>query len=123
MQNTWCMRWHIKPDNTVHPVDSKNESIHFKVEAVQGFLEYAPKKMVFYGRQEHIFLVHNWQVTRRINDPDTKNINKYTYYLFPEFDEEDFPFIVSSGESTMNIVNVKTGWMGVLIKAATSVLH
>ena len=34
MQNTWCMRWHIKPDNTVHPVDSKNESIHFKVEAV-----------------------------------------------------------------------------------------
>ena len=78
---------------------------------------------MFYGRQEHIFLVNNWKVTRRINDPDTKNINKYTYYQFPEFDEEDFPFVVSSGESTMNIVNVKTGWMGVLIKAATSVLH
>ena len=43
--------------------------------------------------------------------------------MFHGFDLEEFPFVVASGESTFNIVNVKTGHMEVLIKAATSVLH
>ena len=79
--------------------------------------------MCFYGRQEHLFIVHNWKVVRRINDVDQKNINKYSINMFPGFDAEDFPFLVCSGESSFNIVNVKTGHMEVLIRAATSVLH
>ena len=123
MQNTWCMRWHIKPDCTIHPVDAKKQSIHFKVEAIQGFTEFAPNKMCFYGRQEHLFIVHDWKVVRRINDPDQKNINKYSLNPFPGFDLDSMPFLVSSGESTFNLINVNTGHMEVLINAATSVLH
>lgn len=123
MQNTWCMRWSLKPDATVHPVDSKKQSIFFKVEAIQGFCEYAPNRMCFYGRQEHLFIVHDWKVVRRINDANLQNINKYSINTFPGFDEEEFPFLATSGESTYNLVNVKTGHMEVLIRAATSALH
>ena len=124
MQNTWCMRWKFDGDHLrVGPTDMKEESILFKVEAIQGFCEYARNHFVFYGRQEHLYLVKDWSVTRRINDPDSKNINKYSINMFEGFDIETFPFVVTSGESTFNIVNVKTGHMEVLIKAATSVLH
>lgn len=124
MQNTWCMRWKFDAERLqVGPVDMKTNSILFKTEAIQGVCEYAPNKFIFYGRQEHLFLVDNWRVTKRINDPDSKNINKYSINMFEGFNLEAFPFIVTSGESTFNLVNVKTGHMEVLIKAATSVLH
>ena len=80
-------------------------------------------KMIFYGRQEHLFIVHDWKVVLRIDDPDASNINKYSITPFAGFDLAKFPFVVTSGESSLNIVNVKTGWMGVLISAATSTLH
>ena len=108
---------------TSKPYDMKNDSILFKTEAIQGVCEYAPNELALFGRQEHIFIVVDWEVKRRINDSDIKNINKYSLNRFYGFDKNDFPFIVSGGESTFNIVNVKTGHMEVLIKAATSVLH
>ena len=124
MQNTWCMRWNFDGDRMkIAPANMKTQSILFKVEAIQGVCEYAKNEFVFYGRQEHLFIVKNWEVSRRINDNDSKNINKYSINMFHGFDLNDFPFIVTSGESTFNIVNVKTGHMEVLVKAATSVLH
>ena len=101
----------------------KTESILFKVEAIQGVCEFAKNQFVFYGRQEHLFIVKDWKVVKRINDSDSKNINKYSINMFHGFDINNFPFIVTSGESTFNILNVKTGHMEVLVKAATSVLH
>ena len=59
----------------------------------------------------------------KIDDPDGKNINKYAIVPFLGFDLKTFPFIVTSGESTFNIVNVNTGHSEVLIQASTSTLH
>ena len=108
---------------TTAPRDMKRESILFKTEAIQGVCEFAPDEFALFGRQEHIFIVKDWEVKRRINDQDIKNINKYSLNRFYGFDKDSFPFIVSGGESTFNLVNVKTGHMEVLVKAATSVLH
>ena len=124
MQNTWCMRWKLdEKDCTVAPVDSKKEAIWFKTEAIQGLVEFAPNKLCFYGRQAHLFIVEDWKVMKKIDDPDGKNINKYSFQVFPGFDLKNFPFIVSSGESSFNIINVSTGHMEVLIDAPTSALH
>ena len=124
MQNTWVMRWSFDGDRmTTAPRDMKRESILFKTEAIQGICEFAPDEFALFGRQEHIFIVKDWEVKRRINDQDIKNINKYSLNRFYGFDKDSFPFIVSGGESTFNLVNVKTGHMEVLVKAATSVLH
>ena len=123
MQNTWVMRWKIESDCSIKPVESKAESIHFNKEAIQGALEYAPKKMILFARQEHLFIVHNWRVVMLIKDPDIRNISKYSITPFLGFNEETFPFVVTSGESSINIVNVKTMTMDVLVKCATSVLH
>lgn len=79
--------------------------------------------MIFYARQTNILLVSKWVVTKVIEDPNLKNINKYSFNSFPNFDLDNFPFVVVSGESTFNILNVKTGWMDALVKASTSALH
>lgn len=123
MQNTWCMRWKLESDCTISPINPKTESIHFKTEAVQGCCEFAPGKMIFFARQEHLFVVHNWKVVGVIRDRDTKNINKYSITPFPGFDANTFPFVVTSGDSTFNLVNVKTGQMDVLINVSTTVQH
>jgi len=116
MQNTWCMRWKLQEnDCSVEPVDSKKEAIWFKKEAIQGICEYSPNKFCFYGRQAHLLIVEDWKVMRKIDDPNPGNINKYCFMVFPGFDLKTFPFIVSSGESSFNLVNVSTGHMEVLV--------
>ena len=45
------------------------------------------------------------------------NTDKYSFNVFPGFDEETLPFVVASGESSFNLVNTKTGHMDVLIHA------
>jgi len=101
----------------------KTESIWFKVEAVQGCHEFAPNKFIFYARNAHLFIVHDWKVVRKIDDKNLKNINKYYIDALPGFHPTNFPFVACSGESSINIINVNTGYMDVLVGAAPSALH
>ena len=80
--------------------------------------------MIVSGRDpNHLFIVLNWKVIHKIIDPDVKNVEKISFTLFPSFSLERFPFMVISGESSINIVNVSTGYEDVLIKARRSVDH
>ena len=83
--------------------------------------EYRPNKMVIYAQPTHLFIVHNWKVLKRIEDDDSKNIAKFFISPIPNFDETTFPFIVMSGESSFNILNVQDGHIEPLIQAASSV--
>ena len=124
LSNTWIIRCRLDPsDNSLEAIDRYEESILFKTEACQGICEYAPNKMVMYGRPTHLFIVHNWQVIRKVQDADQKNQNKYAIDVMPGFDEQTFPFLVCSGESSFNIFSVKEDYMEPLVNAATSVMH
>ena len=45
------------------------------------------------------------------------NMQKYWIIPLPGFDEETFPFVVSSGFETLNLINVKTKSGQILVKA------
>ena len=98
-----------------------SESIVFKHEACHSVCEYLPNKMVIYGQPTHLFIVHNWKVLNKIEDDDSKNIDKHFICPIPNFHEKEFPFLVMSGESSFNILNVKDGHIEPLIMAASSV--
>lgn len=104
-------------------VDKKEESIMFRSEACQGICEYAPNRMAIYARPAHLFIVHDWQVIRRIEDADAKNQNKYAIERMPGFDDVTFPFLVCSGESSFNLFSIKDYYMEPLVNAATSAMH
>ena len=95
----------------------------FRSEACQGICEYLPNKMAIYARPAHLFIVENWQVMRRIEDPDAKNVHKYAIAVMPDFDLVKFPFLVCSGESSFNLFSVKDYYMEPLVNAATSAMH
>ena len=64
-----------------------------------------------------LLVVHDWCTIRKIEDPNQANISKYWIARMPFFDEETFPFLVSAGYETFNLVNVKDFTQDVLIQA------
>ena len=72
--------------------------------------------MLLYIKAKDLLLAANGHITKRIEDPDEGNGQKFWFSPLPEFDVETFPFVISSGLETFKIVNVKTGYMQDLIK-------
>ena len=63
--------------------------------------------MVIYGQPSHnLFLLTDWQVILTVKDPFFKNINKHFIERLPRFDMQTFPFLMMSGESSFNLLNV-----------------
>ena len=58
-----------------------------------------------------MLLMKVWEVMCRTNDPDSRNINKCSLISLEGYDLDMFPFVVTSGESTFNLVNVRIGYM------------
>ena len=51
---------------------------------------------------------------KRVSDPDAGNTLKNQITMLPSFDPE-FPFLAFSGQKTLNILNIKTQTMQILI--------
>ena len=51
---------------------------------------------------------------KRVSDPDAGNVNKKQITMLPSFDPE-FPFLAFSGMKTLNILNIETQTMQILI--------
>ena len=60
-------------------------------------------------------VVRNWNVTNIISDPVVGNRSKFFQAIPPFFDINNYPFVVSSGLVTYNLINVRTGKMQILI--------
>ena len=52
-------------------------------------------------------LVHDWTVIRKISEPNVKNKKKFHFIQLPGFDTDKFPFIVYSGNKTINLLNIR----------------
>ena len=75
----------------------KNKAIYLKNELCQALFEFAPNQMILYAHLVHMFIIRNFKVTRKIDDPNMSNSYKFSFNVFPGFDEETFPFVVASG--------------------------
>ena len=111
-KNTWVVRVSVDPDTfQLQAVNLETESMMFMNEACHAICEYKPNKMVIHATLTHLFIVNDWKVLHRIDDGDSKNREKHFISPIPNFDEVKFPFIITSGESSFNILNVNNGEM------------
>ena len=78
-------------------------------------LEYAPNKFVVHILPANILVVHQNTIVATIAEPNPSNNEKNLLMLIPDFHEDKLPFIVSTGNETLNLVNISTGRTQVLV--------
>ena len=66
-----------------------------------------------------MLIVKNWNKIHTIADPNPLNTGKNSILCLPNFHVETFPFLVSSGTHSFNLINVKEGSTEELIKASS----
>jgi len=97
--------------------DYANNSILCKYEYVQACKEYGPNSFcIFADMSQYLLIVQDWKVIHQITESDPGNTEKFWQHPLPGFDMEKFPFLISSGKESYNLVNVKDGTMQPLIK-------
>ena len=82
-----------------------------------GILEYAHEKVLITVYPSTILIIEHWMQIHTIEDPRFGNDQKYFITPLPNFHCEEFPFLVSSGYETLNLINVRDHRTEVLIKA------
>ena len=90
-----------------------------KNEGVYSILEFAVNRMIISVQLTDLLIAHDWQVVNSIRDGNLGNTQKCWMALLPGFDRETFPFIISSGLETFNLINVKKYTQEPLIHASS----
>ena len=86
--------------------DPANNSILLKNERVNTVLEFAEKKMIVAVDKVELLIISDWKNIQVIKDPFPDN-RKTCLQLFPGFNTDQFPFIISNGDSAVNLINIK----------------
>ena len=82
-------------------------SIMIKDEYVCSILEYGIGQILLGTQHADLLLIKNWKFIAKISDSNPNNFQKYWLAPIPFFNSETFPFIVSSGYETIDLINVK----------------
>ena len=99
--------------------DYANNSILCKNEYVQSCTEFGPNRLcIFADLSQYLLIVHDWKVIHEIAEPDPGNTEKFWQIPLPGFHMLDFPFLISSGKESYNLINVKDGKMYKMIKGS-----
>ena len=86
-----------------------------KAQVLQAF-EFELGDMIIYLDPTDLLISKKTQLIKRVSDPDAGNVQKEQIAMLPSFDPE-FPFLAFSGYKTLNILNIKTQTMQILIDA------
>ena len=92
----------------------------FEKELVSSIYEYAPNCLLILLQHGEFLIVENWQVTNHVSESEPGNDIKDWQEVLPNFDQIDFPFIVTSGYRLYNMINIKNGRMIPLIEGSAT---
>ena len=105
---TWLTRCVLTDGRKLECLDVQNNSIIIKNTSASQALEFAENKILVTVQDgTHILLIANWEVITVIKDPSNGNWQKYWIQKMPGFDEETFPFCITQGAQSFNLINVK----------------
>ena len=95
--------------------DSVHSSILIRGEQVIAVLDLPANKMAIALFGTDILVSSDWEITSRITDPDSGNVEKRYLFPLPSFDSETFPFILAPGEKSISLLNVKEHTMQTIV--------
>ena len=67
-----------------------------------------------------LLLIHDWQVSRVLKDPQISNYKTWIETL-PGFDSNVFPFLVCNGKGSINLINIRDNQMQTFIQSPCEV--
>ena len=70
-----------------------------------------------------MLVIDDWKITAVIHDSNTINSEKYWISKLPDFDIEEFPFLIVSGRESFNLINIVRATCQPLIKASSKNLY
>merc|ERR1712083_1110668 len=76
------------------------------------------RKMLITLNPKDILLVRDWEVIHFFEDPLAGNVKKFWISPLPGFDEDTFPFVLTSSWEAFTLLNIKTYHMEQLILAS-----
>ena len=95
--------------------DPRKHSIIIMSSDITAVLEFAKDKLLV-AIDGILLIVHEWKVVKRVDEPSLTNSGIYWLAKMPGFDINTFPFCISQGSPTFNLINVKEGYNDILIK-------
>ena len=87
----------------------------FKDWCIATICEFAPNKILATTLGNCLFIIVDFSVAKFIDGKNYEDIWKINPHPLPNFDEEQFPFILLSGAHCASIVNVRDGFHQPLI--------
>ena len=101
--------------------DYSTNSIVLYTEHTTSVCEYAPNSLLAYSADvsQVLLIIHDWKVLHVIADVEPGNTNKFWLEPLPGFDADSFPLILTSGNETYNLVNVREARMYQLVQGSS----
>ena len=117
---TWLVRCTLNRVNRwrIECPEPQTSSMLLQNEQVCSIFEYAANKQLLHLGPNDLLLIDDWQAVHRFEDADPGNFEKYWQCRLPGFDLETSPFLVTSGQQSFNLINVRDFRMEVLILAS-----
>ena len=75
-------------------------------EHVEAILEYESEKMIFTLRPSIFLFVDGWVAIKHLKQ-DENNFDQWSLKKHPEYDKDEFPYVISSGKNYFSWINVK----------------
>ena len=83
------------------------ESILVKDTGARYMIEFAENHLMVTVNPNHIVILEEWVMMRKILDTNLSNDKKYFAFQLPGFDKKKFPFIAVCGSANLGIVNIR----------------
>lgn len=118
-RDAWLMKCSsVDPDQLKFICDDyADHSMLIQNEYVASVHEFAENNLLVYAKPDFL-VVKDWEVVHTIAEPSSGNFQKWWQSCLPGFHPESFPFVVSSGVETFNLVNTQEAKMEVLVQQA-----
>ena len=107
----------LKEDNENHDEGIEEEemvqkhyskhSILLETHQVKSLVEYAKNKLLVHIYDIDYMIIEHWNKVRIIEGISKSNVDKNWLQPLPGFNEETFPFLISSGLEHLNLINIK----------------
>ena len=101
-------------DYEVKAVDARVHGALIEEQSAKSIVEFSHYKMLVYTSKNNLYLVANYQVVHKFDDP-AKNTNLHQFIAIPDFSELKLPIFIVAGSDTFNLINVKENRMEVLL--------
>ena len=93
----WVIRVEIDDEGKFVQENTEESSMLILYELPYTVLEYMPNKMILALSPADMLITENWEPIRHIPASSSGNIEKNYIARHPDFDEDNFPFLVCSG--------------------------